>query len=278
MSPWALRGLRNGVVTTRWPARPDPYQASARGPATIAHGATGAGTGAVDIAAGDLVGLCPTGAIARRADGAIQVDQGRCVLCGRCVAQRPDLFCWSAGADTAVLARSALIIPEQPGTAEAVAAARSALRARTTALRRSVHIRHVDAGSDGAVEQEIAALLNPVYDIHRLGIFFTASPRHADVLLVTGVGSHGMTAPLRRTFEAMPDPKVVIAVGTDAISGGLLPATYATSGGIADVVPVDIWVPGSPPPPFAILHALLVAVGRLSERIPPHPSANGVPS
>ena len=107
---------------------------------------------------------------------------------------------------------------------------RGALRARTRALRRSVHLRHVDAGSDGTEEQEILALLNPVYDIHRLGIFFTASPRHADVLLVTGAGARGMAEPLRRTYDGMPDPKVVIAVGTDAVSGGLLARSYAACG------------------------------------------------
>ena len=86
-----------------------------------------------------------------------------------------------------------------------------------------MHLRHVDAGSDGTEEWEILALLNPVYDIHRLGMFFTASPRHADVLLVTGAGARGMPEPLRQTYDAMPHPKVVIAVGTDAVSGGLAP-------------------------------------------------------
>ncbi len=130
-------------------------------------------------------------------------------------------------------------------------------------MRRSVHLRHVDAGSDGSEEQEIAALLNPVYDIHRLGIFFTASPRHADVLLVTGAGAGGMAEPLRETYEGMPEPKIVIAVGTDAVSGGLLTGSPGTSGGVGDLVPVDVWVPGSPPPPFSILHAILVAIGQL---------------
>ncbi|HEY1665573.1 MAG TPA: oxidoreductase, partial [Trebonia sp.] len=128
------------------------------------------------------------------------------------------------------------------------------------ALHRSVHVRHVDAGSDGSEEWEIQALLGPVYDIHRLGVFFTASPRHADVLMVTGAGTVGMTGPLRTTYEGMPDPKVVIAVGTDAISGGLLSDRLT---GAASVIPVDVWVPGSPPSPFAILNALLIATGRL---------------
>ena len=116
-----------------------------------------------------------------------------------------------------------------------------------------------------ADEQEIAALLNPVYDIHRLGIFFTASPRHADVLLVTGAGAHGMAGPVRRTYDGMPDPKIVIAVGTDACGGGLLAGSYATSDGVGAVIPVDVWLPGSPPPPFSILYALLSALGRLAD-------------
>ena len=151
-------------------------------------------------------------------------------------------------------------MPDAAGTSDAVTAARAALAARTAALRRSVHIRHVDAGSDGSAEWEIQALLGPVYDVHRLGVFFTASPRHADVLLVTGGGAPGMIEPLRTTYEGMPDPKVVIAVGTDAISGGLLGDHLA---GVAAHVPVDIWVPGDPPSPFGILKALLVAMGRL---------------
>ena len=143
--------------------------------------------------------------------------------------------------------------------------ARAALRARTTALRRSVHVRHVDAGSDGSEEWEIQALLGPVYDIHRLGVFFTASPRHADVLLVTGVGARGMSGPLRVTYDGMPDPKVVIAVGTDAVSGGLLSQSEAVTAGVDATVPVDVWLPGSPPSPFGILNALLIAVGQLAD-------------
>jgi len=156
-------------------------------------------------------------------------------------------------------------VPELAETDEGLATVRSALAARTAALRRSVHLRHVDAGSDGAEEQEIAALVNPVYDIHRLGIFFTASPRHADVLLVSGAGARGMAEPLRRTHAGMPDPKIVIAVGTDAVSGGLLGGgSDPAPRGVGGVVPVDVWVPGSPPPPFAILQGLLAGLGRLA--------------
>jgi Ni,Fe-hydrogenase III small subunit/ferredoxin len=281
MSIWALRGLRGGIVTTRWPGRPDEYADSWRGPATVlpnsaasanpgmsgAEGATTfpdiSGNGHVDAVLGlaGVEALCPTGAI--EAIGRLHVDQGRCILCGRCVAARPDLFAWSSGATgpaVATVARQALVVPAEPETDAAVEAARAALAARTAALRRSVHVRHVDAGSDGSEEWEIQALLGPVYDIHRLGVFFTASPRHADVLLVTGAGTVGMTGPLRVTYEGMPDPKLVIAVGTDAVSGGLLSDRLT---GVDGAVPVDVWVPGSPPSPFGILNALLLATGKL---------------
>lgn len=247
---WIFRGLRDGVVTTRWPRRPDPYFDAWRGPATV-----------IDDATGEAETLCPTSAI-RRGPGGVTLDQGLCIQCGRCVEAAPETFTWSHGSDVATLTRAALTIPAE--TDGNLAKVREDLARRTRALGRSVHIRHVDAGSDGADEWEILALLNPVYDVHRLGIFFTASPRHADILLVTGAGARGMTAPLRRTFEGTPDPKVVIAAGTDAVSGGVIGPSYATSSGIGETVPVDVWVPGSPPSPFALLHAILLAIGGVS--------------
>jgi Ni,Fe-hydrogenase III small subunit/ferredoxin len=251
VSLWALRGLRDGVVTTRWPKRPDEYADTWRGPVTVIR----------DADARDVAALCPTGAI--DVTDRVRVDQGKCILCGRCVARRPDLFAWSAGATgpgAAALTREALVIPQVAETDEAVETVRASLAQRTAALRRSVHIRHVDTGSDGSEEWEIQALLGPVYDIHRLGVFFTASPRHADVLLVTGAGTDGMAGPLRTTYDGMPDPKVVIAAGTDAASGGLLGERLT---GVAGHVPVDVFVPGSPPSPFGILNALLIATGKL---------------
>ncbi|HXW80088.1 MAG TPA: ferredoxin, partial [Acidimicrobiales bacterium] len=213
----------------------------------------------------EVAEICPTGAIVAKADGSPAVDRGKCILCGRCVAERPDLFSFGSSFELASLARPALVVPPTEETAAAVAALRANLSRRVAALRRSVHLRHVDAGSDGSEEWEIAALLGPVYDIHRLGIFFTASPRHADLLLVTGAGTAGMAAPLRSSYDAMPDPRVVVAVGTDAISGGIISPSYATAGGVGAMVPVDVWVPGSPPSPFSVLHGILMAVGRLTK-------------
>ena len=131
------------------------------------------------------------------------------------------------------------------------------------ALGRSLAVREVDAGSCNGCEVEVSALNNPVYDVERFGVHFVASPRHADVLLVTGVGSRNMELALKRAFEATPDPKVVVAAGACACSGGLFGDTYATTGGVGGIVPVDVFVPGCPPRPEALLYGLLLAVDRI---------------
>ncbi|WP_018569622.1 hypothetical protein [Streptomyces sp. PsTaAH-124] len=256
MTPWFVRGLREGVVTTRYPRGTDPYERDF--PAAVTVRPT-----APRVTRAELGGLCPTGALDAAPDGTPRLDRGRCVLCRRCVRDRPDVFAPASGAATAAVARAALVVPGAVEDEAAVAALRARLAARTARFRRSLHIRHVDAGSDGSDEWEIAALVNPVYDIHRLGMFLTASPRHADVLIVTGAGARGMAAPLRRTYEATARPVVVIAAGTDACSGGMWAGTYATHSGIGGLLDVDIWVPGSPPSPFSLLQALLLATGRL---------------
>jgi Ni,Fe-hydrogenase III small subunit/ferredoxin len=212
-----------------------------------------------------IAGICPTGAI-KAAEGRLFLDRGACIMCGRCVASRPDLFSFDADVEVAEIRRGLLVVPRHEEQPNDLASVREDLARRVRALRRSIHIRHIDCGSDGSEEWEITALTNPVYDVQRLGIYFTASPRHADVLLVTGSGAAGMLAPLRRTFDAMPAPKLIVAVGSDTASGGLLAGNYATRGGIADEAPVDVFVPGSPPSPFAILHGILLAIGLLPVR------------
>jgi Ni,Fe-hydrogenase III small subunit/ferredoxin len=263
--PWVPRGLRDGIVTTRYPRRPDGYGPQYRGSVRVLDHASSVDTNRptqVGSAEHDLTSICPTGAISS-AGGALCVDQGRCILCGRCVERHPDRFAFDPGVEVARLDRAGLIVPERDGNPDAIRAARAELHRRVRAFRRSIHIRHVDAGSDGAEEWEIAALHNPIYDVQRLGIFFTASPRHADLLLVTGAGTAGMAGPLTATFDAMPGPKIVLAAGTDAASGGLVHPSYATRGGVGDLVPVDVWIPGSPPSPFSLLHGILLGVGRL---------------
>jgi len=263
--PWVLRGLRHGVVTTRYPRRPDGYGPAFRGLVDVhpALPGTGEGTGTTTSVAPALASVCPTGAVLEEGRG-VRVDRGRCILCGRCVEASPERFGFSPVVETASLSRAGLVVPRQPEDDAALARLRAALHRKVKTLRRSVSVRHLDAGSDGAEEWEIAALGNPVYDVQRLGIFFTASPRHADVLLVTGTGTAGMAGPLRTTFEAMPDPKIVIAAGTDAVSGGLVHPTYVSQPGIASILPVDVWVPGSPPSPFSLLHGILLGIGLLA--------------
>ena len=131
----------------------------------------------------------------------------------------------------------------------------------------SLHIRHVDAGSCNACESEIKLLLNPYYDIQRLGIFFTTSPRHADLLLVTGPVTRAMADPLRQTYEAMPDPRLVVAVGACACSGGIFGQSAFTLGGVDVVLPVDVYIPGCPPSPLTLIHGLLLALGRAEQRM-----------
>jgi Ni,Fe-hydrogenase III small subunit/ferredoxin len=253
---WLLRGLRDGVLTTSWPRRPDAYQQTFPAAVTITD------TGRHDDADA-VAGVCPTGAIRAAHDGRLLLDRGACILCGACVTARPDLFAWAPGTATATTSRGMLVVPEAVEIDGDLARLRADLADRVRRLRRSVHVRHVDAGSDGSDEWEVAALFNPVYDANRLGIFLTASPRHADILLVTGAGAAGMTGPLARTLEAMPRPLVVIAAGTDAISGGIYATSYATHAGIGGLLAVDVWVPGNPPSPFSLLYAILLALGRI---------------
>ena len=129
-------------------------------------------------------------------------------------------------------------------------------------LGRALVIRHVDAGSCNGCELEIHALNNPYYNIEGLGIRFAASPRHADMLLVTGPVSWNMERALRIAYEAMPDPKLVVAVGDCGRDGGMFGESYATCGGVSKVIPVDVVVPGCPPPPVDILRGILTAISR----------------
>jgi formate hydrogenlyase subunit 7 len=131
----------------------------------------------------------------------------------------------------------------------------------------SLHIRHVDAGSCNACESEIKMLSSPYYDIQRLGMFITASPRHADLLLVTGPVTRAMEGPLLLTYEAMPDPRLVVAVGACACSGGIFGPSALAHGGLGEVLPVDVLIPGCPPTPLTLIHGLLLALGRVEQRL-----------
>lgn len=130
---------------------------------------------------------------------------------------------------------------------------------------RSLHIRTLDTGSCAVCEQEIRLLSAPHYDLHRLGFFFTPAPRHADLLLVTGPMVRAFEVAARKTYEAMPGPKLVVATGACALGGVYQPDPFVY-GQAGDVLPVDVWIPGCPPSPLALLQGLSVAVGRLAAK------------
>jgi Ni,Fe-hydrogenase III small subunit len=144
--------------------------------------------------------------------------------------------------------------PDQAALAELAQSVNRAARAR---LGRSLSIRHVDAGSCNGCELEIHALSNAFYDLERLGLRFVASPRHADVLTVTGPVTKNMREALLRTYNATPDPKWVVAIGLCAVDGGVFAGSYAVAGGVKDVIPVDLHIRGCPPSPTEILKGLI---------------------
>jgi Ni,Fe-hydrogenase III small subunit len=161
------------------------------------------------------------------------------------------------------IARNGIRTESAPDTGDAVRAEAGRIQADVLAiLGQALAIRMVDAGSCNGCELEINALGNPYYNIEGLGIKFVASPRHADLLLVTGPVSRNMATALRRTFDATPEPKLVVAVGDCGCDGGIFGENYASLGPVSRVIPVDVWVPGCPPAPIEILRGILTAVRR----------------
>ena len=261
--------FRAGIVTTSYPRTPADLPAGSRGAPWFDF--------AVWTDARPAAEVCPTGAIAIRdsdSSRTVEVDFGKCNFCGECAAGS-DAVRVTPRFELAATSRDALVVRAEyalhsDGThqrllsSDAVEAAGSKLKSDIQRLLgRSLAIREVDAGSCNACELEIIALNNPVYDIERFGIHFVASPRHADMLLVTGPVTRNMELALRKTYDATPDPKLVVAVGMCGISGGMFGVNYATRGGVDRVVPVDVYIPGCPPRPEALLYGLLLAVGRL---------------
>jgi len=158
------------------------------------------------------------------------------------------------------IARTGIKSEKAPAPAEEMVVVTRLQKAILRTLGRALTIRHVDAGSCNGCELEIQALTNPYYNLEGIGIRFVASPRHADMLLVTGPVSKHMAIALKRTYDATPEPKLVVAVGDCGCSGGIFGQSYATLGGVANVIPVDVAIPGCPPSPRALLQGILAAI------------------
>jgi Ni,Fe-hydrogenase III small subunit len=236
MSQWVRSGIETGIKTSPYPAKPETA-------AGVSPGLPlGGGYPTAEIAS--LTTRCPSGALSGH-DGQVVVDYRRCVHAYRCVRQIAIPIGWSHGYEWAGAVTSS-----------------DPRRNFGHAFDRSIHIIVVDAGDCGACLHEVKQLNNPYYNMHRLGFFITPTPRHADILLVVGPVTDHMRVALQKTYDAMPTPKRVVAVGTCALSGGVFGPSFVSEGGVGRILPVDVEVPGQPPPPLAILHGLLVAVGR----------------
>jgi len=270
-------------VTTRYPQAAANIAAGSRGLPRIDFSAWQDARPAAQV--------CPTGAIAvSDQDGLrdVTVDYGLCVFCGLCAEATPEgAVQITSEFELAVEDRQDLIVSAQYSlnhdgshrnltslcsgtTAKEPAAERAGRKLKdkiSAILGRSLAIREVDAGSCNGCELEIHALNNPIYDIERFGIHFVASPRHADMLLVTGPVTRNMEVALKKTYLATPDPRLVVAVGACGISGGIFGRNYASLGGVDQVIPVDVYIPGCPPRPQALLQGILLAIGRMEAKV-----------
>jgi Ni,Fe-hydrogenase III small subunit len=235
MKDWVIKGLRTGIVTTRYPDSEDYSPGISPGfPKGGAYD---------DKSVRELAEVCPTGAL-RQANGQLIVNRPLCIHCYRCARGTATPAVWESGFEWAGAEKKSLAL--------------------SRAFRGSLHIRVIDAGSCGACLNEVKLLNNPYYNMHRLGFFITPTPRQADILLVVGPVTDHMKIPLLKAYEAMPAPKRVMAVGACALTGGIFGPSFVSCSGVADMISLDVKVPGCPPPPLAILHGLLVLTGRKS--------------
>jgi Ni,Fe-hydrogenase III small subunit/ferredoxin len=261
MPIWTLFGLQHGIATNAWPEGVN---------ADIQPGVLGLPLfqpERCDANCHICAEVCLSKAITidpAQPDERLTIDYGKCIGCQLCTESCPNEVLvksdqWAFG----VRNREDLV------WAEALASkpAHELTETIQKCFGRSLHIRHVDAGSCNGCESELLALGSPYYNLHRLGIFFTPSPRFADLLLVTGSVTYAMRDALLATYEAMPEPRWVMAMGTCAVSGGATGGGYSCGHGLDGVLPVDLYVPGCPPNPAAMIHALLLLLNRAAQQV-----------
>ncbi len=243
MSKWLLKGLKTGIVTTSYPDAEESTPGVTPGLPCADE----------NIENATAASRCPNGALSV-SGSKITTDYGRCIHCFRCVRGESPIGWERGGYEWAGLSAE---------SAEDWAEDRYwAKKKLGKAFSRSLHIRVVDAGACGSCLSEIEQINKPYYNMHRLGFFVTPTPREADVLLVAGPVTDHMRLALLKAYEAMPTPKAVVAVGACALSGGVFGPSFASYGGVSEFVPVDVLIPGCPPPPLAIIHGLLLLSGR----------------
>jgi Ni,Fe-hydrogenase III small subunit len=252
-----LDALAAGRATEPMPGPGAGYAGAAVGRYALADAAA--------AAVAEAVAICPARAIRVEPD-AVVLDEGRCVLCGLC-AEGPGAAFRAVAEEPAVARRRSELERRFPVAAatptpplddgdrvrEEAQLLSEKLRRR---LRGSLHIRHLDAGGCNGCEWELNQLQAPRYDLQRFGLDFVASPRHADLLLVTGVVTRNLELALVRTLDAMPRPRLVLAMGACAISGGIFGTSYASLGGVDRFLAVDAYVAGCPPRPWAVLRGI----------------------
>jgi Ni,Fe-hydrogenase III small subunit/Fe-S-cluster-containing hydrogenase component 2 len=233
--------FKKGIVTTRYPAI--PFRPTERFPGCPTFDRSKCNN------CGKCKEICPTGAIGRY-NG---IDMGRCIFCASCADVCPAIT--MTGEYRLAWRRDTEVELDDLG--------RELKRKIDSAFGRSLAIREVDAGSCNGCEVEVNALSNAFYDIERFGLRIVASPRHADALLVTGPVTRNMEHALLQTYKATPTPKMVIAMGACAITGGIFRDSYAVLNGVDKVLSVDVYIPGCPPRPRAIIYGIMLAIDRV---------------
>lgn len=245
---WLLRGMRKGIVTTKYPTRSPTSEEIP--PRSVPPRSTEAS----DWKKGQEI--CPTVAIEATSTKEGRIDLGKCIYCQRCSQAG---FAFDYASSDSLQTYFVDSARKQSSHGELLRKYDGVWKK----FKRSFHILMIDVGSCNACNLEVLNLSNPYYDLHRLGIFFTNSPKHADALVVVGVPNRAMIGVLKQVYDNIPEPKLVIAVGACPISGGVFKGTDSFVAPLREIINVDIEIPGCPPSPIQILQGLLLAMGRM---------------